>query len=469
MDTKELQQKMLGFSHDFFLVDVREYREEFLSLTYDDIINSETWLCITGKVLNLIMDGNLEEAWNVINSIPEDKNPYLKFLKIGLTVVHPEITWKQLSSLLDYLKSIDQPLHSVILTGGRPFFLNGLNDFSRIGSLLPKIRERFIGYLKYLYNSPLCPHIYNLCLAEYYYQINQLIDAEMIVSSTIQKFNIDGEQRILFCALYLQSKILLASGKTVSTESFIHHIRELTGETGIAEFSYNIDAAEVLFALYEGKMSFVNEWLANSAPDEFARFNMLDLYQYMIKMRCYIATQNYVAVIALAERLRPLLSAGRRFMDLCELDLLVGISLFFSGKEEEAFEALKRSLKISRMHRYYRLIADEGEPMLRLLIAYIKRKGENPFLLHLVEITRVVAIRHPLYMKKQIAAQDALTPMEFDVLSLLQQGKTKEDIADYFLISINTVKFHIKNIYTKLDANSATQAIWNARMLGVID
>lgn len=469
IDTKELQQKMLGFSHNFFLVDVRKYREEFLSLTYDDIINSQDWHCFTGKVLNHIMDGNLEEAWNVINSIPEDKNIYLKFLKIGLTVVHPELTWKQLISLLNYLKSINQPLYSVILTGGRPFLLNGLNDFSRIGPLLPKNRERFTGYLEYLYNSPLCPHIYNLCLAEYYYQINQLIDAEMIVGSTINKFNIEGEQRILFCALYLQSKILLAYGKTVNSESYIHHIRNLTGENGTAEFSYNIDATEVLFALYEGRMAYVNEWLSTSAPDEYANFNMLDLYQYMIKMRCYIATQKYAAVIALAERLRPLLKAGRRFMDLCELDLLVSISLFDSGKEEEAFEALKRSLKISRMHRYHRLIADEGEPMLRLLIAYIKRNGENPFLLQLVEITRVVAIRHPLYMKRQFTAKDELTPMELDVLSLLQQGKTKEDIAEYFFISINTVKFHLKNIYTKLNANSATQAIWNARMLGVID
>lgn len=467
--TKELQKKMEGFSRDFFLVNVREYRNEFLSLSYEEIIESQDWQCFTGKVLNYIMDGNLKEAWNGINSIPEEKSKYLKLLKIGLTIVHPEITWKQFSTIINYLKSINQPLYYVIFTAGRPFLLNGLNDFSRIGSLLPKYRERFIDYLQYLYHNSLCPYIYNLCLAEYYYQIDRLVDAEMIVSSTIKRFDVEGEQRILFTALYLQSKILLANGNTVNSESFISNIRNLTGETGTAEFSYNIDAAETLFALYEGKTAFVNDWLMNHAPDEFADFNMLDLYRYMIKMRCYIVNEKYTAVIALAERLRPLLIEGRRFMDLCELDLLVSISLYDSGKEEEAFEALRRSLKIARLHRYYRLIADEGEPILRVLIAYTKHRGENPFLLQLVKTTRSMAIKHPLYLKKGCKAQESLTPMELDILSLLQQGKTKEEIADYFFISINTVKFHIKNIYTKLNASSATQAIWNARMLGVIN
>lgn len=55
-----------------------------------------------------------------------------------------------------------------------------------------------------------------------------------------------------------------------------------------------------------------------------------------------------------------------------------------------------------------------------------------------------------------------------DVLSLLEQGKTKEEIAEYFFISVNTVKFHIKNIYTKLGAGNVAQAVWNARVMGVI-
>lgn len=79
--TKELQKKMEGFSRDFFLVNVREYRNEFLSLSYEEIIESQDWQCFTGKVLNYIMDGNLKEAWNGINSIPEEKKQVPEVIK----------------------------------------------------------------------------------------------------------------------------------------------------------------------------------------------------------------------------------------------------------------------------------------------------------------------------------------------------------------------------------------------------
>ena len=46
--------------------------------------------------------------------------------------------------------------------------------------------------------------------------------------------------------------------------------------------------------------------------------------------------------------------------------------------------------------------------------------------------------------------------------------KNKEEIGRYFFISLNTVKYHLKKIYAKLEASSSTQAVWNAKWLGVI-
>lgn len=469
MTAQELHNKMLGFSSSYFLIDVHRDRDYFYALSDEEIQSTQSWLCYSGIVLNKIMDGQLEEAWQIINNMPVEKMGYFKLLPLGLTVVHPEITWNQLFEKVDILKKLSVPLSMMILTAGRPSLLNGFNDFSRIGPLLPNHREEFLDVVKYFYDESFTPYMYNLCLAEYYYQANRLVDADMLVSSSIKKFDSKGDKRIVFSSLYLQSKILLAHGKNVKSKSIIKNMRQFAGESGNAEFSYNIDAAETLFALYDGNMQFVRDWLKNDAPDEFADFNMLDLYRYMIKMRCYIASKNYTAVIALVEKLRPLVEAGRRSMDMCELDLLLAMSLFASGNSDTAFEALRRALKIARMYRYHRLVADEGEPMLQLLIAYIKHLGGgNSFLMNLAELTRDMAIRHPLYMKISRLQGEAFTRMEIDVLSLLEQGKTKEEIAEYFFISVNTVKFHIKNIYTKLGAGNVAQAVWNARVMGVI-
>ena len=465
---EELYQKMTGISKNYFLIDLRRDRESFYALTDEELLMGSPKLLLSGTVLNLIMDGELEKAWEVMDLLPAETDIRAKIMKLALAVVHPEVTLKQFIENLDEFKKMGKPINSVMLTAGRPCLLNGFNDFSRIGVLLPNHRDTFIGYLKLMYPEPLCPYIYNLCLAEYYYQQNRLIDAQMLASTTLKNLDIEGERRILFSAMYLRSKILLATGNTVSAESFITDIRNLVKKYGHAEFGYNIDAAAVLFALYEGKMDVVNDWLSTDAPDEYADFNMLDLYRYTVKMRCYIATKNYASVIALAEKLRPLVEKGKRCMDLCELDILLAMSLYLSENKPLAFQALRRALKSVRLHKYYRLIADEGSVMLRLLIDYIKENGETDFLMNLAEMTRMSAIRHPLYLEPPKTDDAHFSQTQLDILRLLEQGKTKEEIAEMFFISVNTVKFHLHKIYAKLGVSKPHQAVWQARVRGLL-
>jgi two-component system, NarL family, response regulator LiaR len=52
---------------------------------------------------------------------------------------------------------------------------------------------------------------------------------------------------------------------------------------------------------------------------------------------------------------------------------------------------------------------------------------------------------------------DQLTPTEFQVLRLIGQGKSNDEIAEILFISKNTVRSHIKSIYAKLDTHSRLQ------------
>ncbi|MEP7229273.1 MAG: response regulator transcription factor [Ginsengibacter sp.] len=58
-----------------------------------------------------------------------------------------------------------------------------------------------------------------------------------------------------------------------------------------------------------------------------------------------------------------------------------------------------------------------------------------------------------------------LSDREFDVLRLIYDGKTNQQIADGLFVSINTIKKHINNSYLKLDADSRTYAIVRLREL----
>ncbi|MCR5289078.1 MAG: LuxR C-terminal-related transcriptional regulator [Treponema sp.] len=461
LSAKELQNKLMQFSSSYFLIDMWNDKDSYYALTPEDL--KENIACISGIFVNKILEGKLAEAWQLIDNMPQKS-----ILKLGCILVHPEVTWKQFIDVIKTLQITNQPIDCVTLTAGRPFLLNGFNDFSRIGPFLESHKDKFIECCSYLYGAECTTFIHKLCLAEYYYQKNKLVESEVLVSQTIKDLDKRSEHRLLFVALYLQSRILLVQAISVKSKNYINSIRNYIKETGQAEFSYNLDAAEILGALYENKYNLVYDWLENTAPNEFVDFNMLDLYRYMVKMRCYIVTEKYTAVIALVEKLRPLLEAGKRFMDLCEIDVLLAIALHRANKEELAFEALERALKLAKRYSYYRLIADEGDAILQVLLAYVNTYDATSFLMELIKLSRNMAVQYPLYLKAQYKNNQIFTPTEIEILKLLEQGKTKQEIGEYYFISINTVKYHLKNLYAKLEAHSPLQAIWNAKLLRLI-
>jgi len=59
-----------------------------------------------------------------------------------------------------------------------------------------------------------------------------------------------------------------------------------------------------------------------------------------------------------------------------------------------------------------------------------------------------------------------ITEREYDVLQSIEQGLSNKEIAEAHFISVNTVKYHLRNIYTKLDVSNRIQVIQRLRNFG---
>jgi DNA-binding CsgD family transcriptional regulator len=73
--------------------------------------------------------------------------------------------------------------------------------------------------------------------------------------------------------------------------------------------------------------------------------------------------------------------------------------------------------------------------------------------------------RYPLTVNRgRPRHDDVLTPREWEVLDLLREGMTNEQIADRLGIAHNTVKFHVSEILAKLEVDSRDEAAaWQGR------
>lgn len=73
-----------------------------------------------------------------------------------------------------------------------------------------------------------------------------------------------------------------------------------------------------------------------------------------------------------------------------------------------------------------------------------------------------------LQIEKQ-KLQLGLSSRELEVLQLMAQGLSNQEIADRLFLSLPTIKTHTSNLFLKLDVKRRTQAIEKARQLKIIE
>ncbi|MDB5088515.1 MAG: liaR 1 [Mucilaginibacter sp.] len=61
-----------------------------------------------------------------------------------------------------------------------------------------------------------------------------------------------------------------------------------------------------------------------------------------------------------------------------------------------------------------------------------------------------------------------LSPRELEVLQLMADGLSNQQIAERLFVSLNTIKTHSSNLFLKMEVERRTQAIEMAKRLGLI-
>lgn len=74
----------------------------------------------------------------------------------------------------------------------------------------------------------------------------------------------------------------------------------------------------------------------------------------------------------------------------------------------------------------------------------------------------------PFQVNEEAIKSTGLSQREMEVLQLMAEGYSNQEIADKIFVSVSTVKSHAAGIFLKLDAKRRTQAILKAKELKII-
>lgn len=129
-----------------------------------------------------------------------------------------------------------------------------------------------------------------------------------------------------------------------------------------------------------------------------------------------------------------------------------------------------KNLKIDRLYWIYGLIMG----LLLIVLQIVQYKT----ILQQIRLELAVAVIGILFLglgiwfgskllkasnEKINASELGLSEREMEVLQLLSEGYSNKEIADRLFVSLNTIKTHLSNIYSKMGVNRRTQAVQKAR------
>ena len=254
------------------------------------------------------------------------------------------------------------------------------------------------------------------------------------------------------------------------------HVLEAEGDVEVAlarldeaialyngDFSPNarpVPARRARVALRHGRSA--AEWAASTDLTVDSEPAYLREYELVTLAKVLAASERLDDALALLARLHE--AAADRpgsLVDICTAQALV---VDAAGDRAAAVAALEVALALAEPEGYRRQFLDEGPPLQRLLDAV---PAGSPVAAYARSL-RGEAGEAPAPTVPTQRLVDPLSARELEILRLLATELSGPEMARHLVVSLNTVRTHVKNVYLKLGVNSRMAALRRARELELL-
>jgi LuxR family maltose regulon positive regulatory protein len=268
-------------------------------------------------------------------------------------------------------------------------------------------------------------------------------------------------------------RVLFSNDDMMGAEEIIQKMRVVDQKSNLPPWVMSlVDTWQARIWLSQNKVDAASQWIAERELDVNGDPTYPHDMEYIIFARTLLALGQLNEADTLLQRLFE--RAKKREYKSGVIEILMLQALVFQSKDEtaQATTTLEQALALAKPGGFIRTFVNEGPPMARLLYDALKREIAPEY------VQRLLAAFPDFEPEKagstraqgdQSGLIDPLSERELEILQLISQGLTNQEISKKLFLSVHTVKTHTRNIYSKLDAHHRTEAVAKASEIGILE
>jgi LuxR family transcriptional regulator, maltose regulon positive regulatory protein len=343
-----------------------------------------------------------------------------------------------------------------------PLALLGLGDCHVLDNELQLAAESYRGALRASgdLSQPITAEIYH-GMGRVLYEWNDLDAAEEHAERGLQLSRQYSNEIDRFILLeLLLARIALASGRVAAAAARLDTLAATGSKPSFRHRLPEIAALQVTVLLRQGRVEAAAQlaWTWNLPRS---------------RAQVLLARDDPSGALAVLEPLRAQMESKGWQDEILRVRLLLACALHAKGEEDEALRVLAQAMAQAEAGGFVRIFLDEGSRMARLLSEAAARGMATAYAGRLLAAfaAEKQASEGALAESSSSLTATLIEPLsqrEKEVLRLLAEGLSNQEIGDRLFIALDTVKNHNRRIFEKLEVKRRTEAIARGRELGLL-
>jgi LuxR family maltose regulon positive regulatory protein len=310
--------------------------------------------------------------------------------------------------------------------------------------------------------------VYTL-LSACHYQWNDLDAALSYASQAIECCKRWGHFRNLVDSYLLLASAQRAHGDDAGVDQTIaalqHLVESAQGKAGralslaVEHAIRRLEALQSSVWLSRGQVDAATQWLTQLMKE--GRLSDSNPLPNMIRPRLLLVQGEYDEARRVMESALAWAETRHRIDAMIHRLAMLACVQYEAGDAAQALSTLERVLQLAEPGGYIRVFVDRGKSMATLLCQAAARGLAPDYVSTLLEPFRAPPTPVPELV-------EPLSDRELEIVHLIAAGLSNQEIADTLVVSINTVKTHIRRLYGKLSVSNRLQAMKRAQELHIL-